>query len=162
MSQQLFTQLMKDEDIKKAVLVEFGFGNVNKLKVNKWVKEQFPVQYAEIKKNIPSKKVVEFASNETEMTTREERDVFLDRVIGKLDSMLERKVVQVYEDDLEQLIDKYQEAEYNRDGLSMLIFDFLIENGLSNEFFEYMRKYQNREGYPTDIDQIMLDYIPKK
>ncbi|MBD8004553.1 hypothetical protein [Bacillus norwichensis] len=81
---QLFTEIMKDDQIKRAVLVKFGFGNVNKSKVNNWVKEQFPTRFAEIKKNLPPKKIVKFASNETEMTSRKERDAFLDNVTDVL------------------------------------------------------------------------------
>jgi hypothetical protein len=155
---QLFNELMKDDQIKRAVLVKFGFGNVNKSKVTKWVKEQYPVQYAEVKKNIPSKKVVEFSPNETEMTSREERDAFLDKVMGKLDSIQERKTVTVYKDDLDNYISQKELLEVQNEGLTELIYDFIQKNNLSTKFYKFLEEKKKEDRYYCDIEFLMLDY----
>ena len=41
----IYNELMKDDDIKRSVLIEFGFGTVNKLDVVEWVKEKYPDEY---------------------------------------------------------------------------------------------------------------------
>ena len=84
---RIFDELMKDSHIKRAVLVEFGFGDVSKKKVVDWVKKQFPLQFADIKKGIPTSKVVGFSSGESEMMTAKERSDILDKAMGHFDSM---------------------------------------------------------------------------
>jgi hypothetical protein len=155
---QLFTELMNEPDIKRAVLVQFGFGQVNKSKVNKWVKDQFPVKFAEIKKSIPSTTVVKFEPNETETTTREERDAFLGNVMGKLDAQQERKVVAVDEEDLNNFINQKHLMEIEREDLTTLIFDFINEEGLSSKFYKFLEK-SKEDVRCLDIDFMMLDYI---
>jgi hypothetical protein len=155
---QVFTELMNDPQIKRAVLVQFGFGDVNKSKVNKWVKEQFPIQFADIKKNIPSSKVVKFESNETETTTRQERDAFLENVMGKLDAQQERKVVAVDEEDLKNYINQKELLELEREDLTTLIFDFINEQGLSSKFYNFLEKRKDNVQC-LDIEFMMLDYL---
>lgn len=81
---RIFDELMKDSHIKRAVLVEFGFGDVSKKKVVDWVKKQFPLQFADIKKGIPTSKVVGFSSGESEMMTAKERTDFLNRAMKNM------------------------------------------------------------------------------
>ena len=47
---RIFDELMKDSYIKRAVLVEFGFGEVNKKKVVGWVKKSFLFSLLKLKK----------------------------------------------------------------------------------------------------------------
>ncbi|USK69196.1 hypothetical protein [Peribacillus asahii] len=76
-------QAMQNEELRKAILIEFGFGEVKPKKVEKWLKEQYPVQFAELKRNTKKSNVLQFS---TELTTAEERTAFLDRVMKVIDS----------------------------------------------------------------------------
>jgi hypothetical protein len=86
MNTKIFNVLMEDAQIKRAVLIKFGFGNVNKKKVVEWIKKEFPFEYAEAKHNASLSKsnVVEFSSRESEMMSADERSAFLDDVMKKL------------------------------------------------------------------------------
>lgn len=78
---RLFAELMKNDEIKRSVLIEFGFGNVNKLEVVKWVKEKYPFKYFNVKKGMESIDLIEFAPREIEMMTAEERTSILNQVL---------------------------------------------------------------------------------
>lgn len=80
---ELFTELMKVDAIKRSVLNEFGFETVNNLEVVKWIKEKYPVDYYDIKKNIESKNEIE--SGEIEITPVEEMKSILDQGENHLD-----------------------------------------------------------------------------
>ncbi len=75
-------QAMKDEFLRKQILVEWGFGRVNEKRVEKWLKKEFPFEYAELKRNTEQSNVIPIA---TDLTTAEERTDFLNRVLAKID-----------------------------------------------------------------------------
>ncbi|MFJ8264763.1 hypothetical protein [Peribacillus asahii] len=75
-------QAMKNAELRRAILVEFGFGEVKPKKVEKWLKEHYPVQFAKLKSNTKKSNVLQFS---TELTTAEERTAFLDRVMKIID-----------------------------------------------------------------------------
>lgn len=77
---ELFKELMKNDQIKRSVLIHFGFGNVNKSKVEKWVEKTYPEFFYEIKKNMRFTNLVEFAPREIEILTANERSALLDLV----------------------------------------------------------------------------------
>lgn len=80
MSLNLLSELLKNKEIRKQVLIEFGFGNANPKKVLKFIQEKFPFEYAELSsKTIPnSSKVVQIMPKEVELSSRDERDAILD------------------------------------------------------------------------------------
>lgn len=75
-------QAMQDQFLRKQILVEWGFGQINEKRVEKWLKQHFPFEYANLKRNTEQSKVIPFA---TDLTTAEERTDFLNRVLNKID-----------------------------------------------------------------------------
>lgn len=73
---------MQNPDLRRAILVEFGFGHVSPKKVEKWLREKYTVQYAELKRNSKKSNVIQF---ETELTTSEHRTKILNNCLNIID-----------------------------------------------------------------------------
>lgn len=85
---KIFNALMQNEQIKRAVLIEFGFGYANPKKVVNWVKKQFPEKYVEIADQIKMNSIVtDFMPREVELTSRSERDKILNNFEKVLDKV---------------------------------------------------------------------------
>ncbi|RBW69464.1 hypothetical protein [Bacillus taeanensis] len=156
----VFNEMIKDEAIKKQVLIEFGFGNVQVKQVEKWLKDTYPSKYAELKKKVKNGNVVGFNPKSVEVTTREERDAILDKV-EQVNQ--EREIVRVYKDELEDFVEKYELLQIENDGYFNLIEGFLITRNLRDEFMKYLYEEKERvdasfESWIGDIDQHILNF----
>lgn len=76
----MYNILMNDKDVKRAVLIEFGFGEVNPKEVEKWVRVNFPMEYKALKayKNHESNVIY----LERENMTVDERSKLLDDILA--------------------------------------------------------------------------------
>lgn len=72
----VFNQAMSDPVIKKLILIEFGFGEVSPVKVEKWIKKHYPHKYAEYKRDLRTQKVLPFKQ---EMMSKTQRSALLDK-----------------------------------------------------------------------------------
>ncbi|MBT2616125.1 MULTISPECIES: hypothetical protein [unclassified Bacillus (in: firmicutes)] len=142
---KIFTELMKNDQIKRSVLIKFGFGDVNKSEVEKWVKETYPEIYHKINKNLKSTKVVEFSPREAEMITEEERTAILDRVENYLESQNEKKVDRAYEDDLKEMMKLNDKLGYELEQYYELLSSFVHENDLGTKFYNFLKKKKKDE-----------------
>lgn len=71
---------MDDQSLRKKVLIEFGFGTVNPIKVEKWVKKHYPATFNQLRKNAVQEKVIHM---EREAMTAQQRTKLIDNVFGK-------------------------------------------------------------------------------
>ena len=76
----MYELIMNDQKLRKQVLIEFGFGTVNPIKVEKWVKKHYPSSFNQLRKNAVQEKIVQL---EREATTAEYRTKLIDNVFGK-------------------------------------------------------------------------------
>lgn len=80
MKMNLYELIMSDEVLRKKVLIEFGFGKVSPAKVEKWVRQNYPMTFNNLLKQAAKRKVLQF---ETETMTADERTKILDSIFGK-------------------------------------------------------------------------------
>ncbi|MFC4183017.1 hypothetical protein [Saccharococcus thermophilus] len=88
MSLNLLNELLQNKEIRKQVLIEFGFGSANPKKVLKFIQEKFPTEYAELssRETLNNPKVAQFMPKEIELSSRAERDAILDNFERKFNS----------------------------------------------------------------------------
>lgn len=67
---------MKDPYLSKKVLIQFGFGEVTPIKIERWVKREFPNLYYQCRRAVKKDKVVPI---QVEAMSRERRDSILDK-----------------------------------------------------------------------------------
>ncbi|WEZ09559.1 hypothetical protein P5663_06860 [Priestia flexa] len=80
MKMNLYELIMSDEVLRKKVLIEFGFGKVSPAKVEKWVRQHYPMTFNNLLKQAARRKVLQF---EAETMTADERTKILDSIFGK-------------------------------------------------------------------------------
>jgi hypothetical protein len=71
----IYELAMQDPVVQKKVLIEFGFGSVNPIKVERWLKKNHPYYYYELKRKAVSQKVVPL---EVESMDKDRRNKILD------------------------------------------------------------------------------------
>lgn len=87
---RIYEAIMLHPTYKKEVLIEFGFGEVSPLRVERWFRIEYPMTYKRIKSNLKYfNEVVGEATNmipiKTEATTREERSAILDIAMDNIE-----------------------------------------------------------------------------
>lgn len=159
---EIFSELMKNDQIKRNVLIKFGFGTVNRSEVERWVKEKFPETYCAIKKGLKSTKVIQFAPKETEMITAEERSAFLDRAENYLysqkekDKRTEREKDYITEEDLKEMM--YEELEFRMDEYCELVRAFVEENDDSaRKFYTFLKRKNDENPYADNLLSLIYD-----
>lgn len=81
----VYDAIMLDPDLKKEVLIKFGFGQVEPKRVEEWFKKKRPETYHALRKALHTDKVVGFNPRETEATSKEYRNQVLDNFMAQLD-----------------------------------------------------------------------------
>jgi hypothetical protein len=71
----IFELMMEDPIIRKQVLIQFGFGEINPKRAENWYKKFYPPMYHQLKRKAKAQKVVQFS---VEGMAKEERDRLLD------------------------------------------------------------------------------------
>ncbi|MEC1697736.1 hypothetical protein [Schinkia azotoformans] len=136
----IYDLMMQDEKIKKSVLIEFGFSELQPRKVEEWFKKENPDTYAQFKQQCKNDNVIGFNPKSVEASTRAERDAILDNFMNQTKKT--RKVVQVYEDELEQLIELKNEYRYQSEKWEHILHGFIGQSKLENAFFDWIDKQQ--------------------
>ncbi|MGD6831405.1 hypothetical protein ACQCT5_04545 [Sutcliffiella halmapala] len=145
----VYDLIMQNDNYRKQVLIQFGFGEVQPKKVETWFKKLNPVVFNQFKKDLKNGNVVGFNPKTTEATTREERDALLDKAMNHMEQQ-ERKVVSVYEDDLNALIELKRNLEYENDGYFNLINTFLDSRDIRKDFLNFMEEMKKEEESQTE------------
>lgn len=132
----ILNELMKNDQIKRSAVNEFGTGTMKKKEVKRWVKEKYPVEYHHIKKNIEFSNTIVFAPNGTETASMEEKI----------------KAFQNREIDLKNTIMEMED----------LIFQFMNNNDFHTIFLDFLKKEKDnkKSSYDElDMDVLMFRYI---
>ncbi|MGP7815533.1 hypothetical protein ACTXGU_00065 [Niallia sp. 01092] len=75
----IYDLAMQDPQFRRIILVEFGFGDHPVIKVEKWLKKNYPYKVAEWKKQVAKGNVTQL---HREGMAREERDRLLDKAMS--------------------------------------------------------------------------------
>lgn len=70
-----YNEIMKDPFLSRQVLIEFGFGKVTPVKIERWVKKNYPNLFYKCRREANRSKVVQL---EVETMSKERRDSILD------------------------------------------------------------------------------------
>lgn len=71
-----YNEIMKDPFLSRQVLIEFGFGAVKPIKVERWVKKNYPNLFYKCRREANKNKIVQL---EVEQMSKERRDSILDK-----------------------------------------------------------------------------------
>lgn len=145
----VYDLIMQNENYRKQVLIQFGFGEVQPKKVESWFKKLNPLVFNQFKKDLKNGNVVGFNPKTTEATTREERDALLDKAMKHMEQQ-ERKVVSVYENDLKTLIELKRNLEYENEGYYNLISGFIDSRNIRKDFLSFIKEMKVAEESQED------------
>lgn len=89
---RMYDAIMMHPTYRREVLVQFGFGEVKPIKVERWFKEKYPVVSKQYKDNLKvvnellgeSDNLIQF---KTEAMTREERKTLLDYAMDNIEKV---------------------------------------------------------------------------
>lgn len=85
---RIYDGIMLEVDLKKEILIEFGFGEVSPIEVEKYIRNKYPMRYKTIKIGVTRINEVYKSNNlvipfKTETMTREQRNATLDNFMNK-------------------------------------------------------------------------------
>jgi len=83
LSNTIYDVIMLDPELKKEVLIQFGFGQVEPRKVEEWFKKERPQTFHTLKKALRNDKVLGFNPKESEASSKEYRNQVLDNAMAK-------------------------------------------------------------------------------
>lgn len=72
-----------------------------------------------------------------------------------------RETVTFWKDDLDWFVEEKNTVEWERDGFSSLIYDFVNSRNLQKEFFSFIQKLmkEDHDGIYGDLESIAKDYM---
>lgn len=72
----IYKEIMNDSYLSKQVLIHFGFGEVTPIKIERWVKKEFPNLYYQCKRAAKKDNIIPMR---VEAMSKERRDSILDK-----------------------------------------------------------------------------------
>lgn len=96
----IYDLIMIVPKLKRAVLIEFGFGAVKPKKVEQWVRYNYPIEYQKVKtaQQLINNALIEAGYEkfnvipfEVEATTQQERSAFLDLALENFEDIISTK-----------------------------------------------------------------------
>ncbi|MBS4191212.1 hypothetical protein KHA94_13570 [Bacillus sp. FJAT-49705] len=71
-----------------------------------------------------------------------------------------RQTVTLWKDELDWFVDEKERIDWERDGLSTLIYDFVFTHKLESQFYSFLQKLmkEDTDGIYGDLEHIARDY----